>query len=200
MRAITLKYLVLAGLAVSTVAGAEQGTGKLLVDIQPFSSEIELKEKVKTQLESGGLEWGVKDGLMVFTMVNKRFINFDLPNFTRYGNQVSLDAPAGGYSVTGIGLIPSTAFSVEKILAKGAYVNEKTMAFTVEEGKTVTVKVRPVIRKNATFFMNYFMPELLVSVKPDGGEFGPEISIIAKTEASVVWPAYNGPLKFQVAK
>jgi hypothetical protein len=200
MRASILMSFVMASLALSTVAFAQQTTGKLLVDIQPFSSEIELKGKVKTQLESGGLEWGVKDGLMVFTMVNKRFINFDLPHFTRYGNLVSLDVPAGEYSVTGIGLTPSTAFSVEKILAKGAYINEKVMTFTVEEGKTLSVKVRPIIRKNATFFMNYFMPELLVSIRPDGGEFGPEVSIIAKTETSVVWPAYNGPLKFKTAE
>lgn len=202
MRASILKTIVLTTVLVvsSFSASAQQATGKLRVEILPFSSEIELKEKVKKQLESGGLEWGAKDGQLVFTMVNKRFINFDLPNFTRYGTDTSIELPAGEYSVTGIGLIPSTAFSPEKILAKGAYFNEKVMSFNIEEGKTTTVKVKPVIRKNATFFLNYFMPELLVSIAPEGGEFGPEVSVIAKTESSVPWPAYNGPLKFQVAK
>jgi hypothetical protein len=201
MRASILKTIVLTVLVVSSFsASAQQAAGKLRVEILPFSSEIELKEKVKKQLESGGLEWGAKDGQLVFTMVNKRFINFDLPNFTRYGTDTSIELPAGEYSVTGIGLIPSTAFSPEKILAKGAYFNEKVMTFNVEEGKTTTVKVKPVIRKNATFFLNYFMPELLVSIAPEGGEFGPEVSVIAKTESSVPWPAYNGPLKFQAAK
>jgi hypothetical protein len=201
MRASLLKTIVLAVLAVSSFsASAQQAAVKLRVEILPFSSEIELKEKVKKQLESGGLEWGAKDGQLVFTMVNKRFINFDLPNFTRYGTDTSIELPAGEYVVTGIGLIPSTAFSPEKILAKGAYFNEKVMTFNVEEGKTTTVKVKPVIRKNATFFLNYFMPELLVSIAPEGGEFGSEVSVIAKTESSVPWPAYNGPLKFQAAK
>lgn len=201
MSASILKSIVLTVLVVSSFsASAQQAAGKLRVEILPFSSEIELKEKVKKQLESGGLEWGAKDGQLVFTMVNKRFINFDLPNFTRYGTDTSIELPVGEYSVTGIGLIPSTAFSPEKILAKGAYFNEKVMTFNVEEGKTTTVKVRPVIRKNATFFLNYFMPELLVSIAPEGGEFGPEVSVIAKTESSVPWPAYNGPLKFQAAK
>ena len=204
MRASILKSFALAALVAASfaasIACAQQQTGKLRVEIQPFSSEIELKEKVKKQLESGGLEWGAKDGQLVFTMVNKRFINFDLPHFTRYGADETIELPAGEYTVTGIGLIPSTAFSPEKILAKGAYFNEQVMAFTIEEGKTTTVKVRPVIRKNATFFLNYFLPELLVSIAREGAEFGPEVSIIAKTESSVPWPAYNGPLKFQAAK
>lgn len=201
MRTLILKSFVLAVLAVAPLtATAQQATGKLRVEILPFSSEIELKEKVKKQLESGGLEWGAKDGQLVFTMVNKRFINFDLPHFTRYGTDETKELPAGEYTVTGIGLIPSTAFSPEKILAKGAYFNDKIMAFAVEEGKTTTVKVRPVIRKNATFFLNFFLPELLVSIAQEDAEFGPEVSIIAKTESSVPWPAYNGPLKFQAAK
>ena len=77
---------------------------------------------------------------------------------------------------------------------------EKVMAFTIKQGKTTTVKVRPVIRKNATFFLNFFLPELLVSIAQEGAEFGPEVSVIAKTESSVPWPAYNGPLKFQATK
>jgi len=200
MRAFIFKSFVLAALAFSQTALAQQATGKLKVVIEPFSSEIQLKKKIQTQLESGGLEWGAKDGLLVFTMVNKRFINFDLPQFTRYGTDVTMDLPAGDYSVTGIGLIPSTAFSPEKILAKGAYFNEKVMAYRVEEGKTVTVKVRPVIRKNATFFLNFYLPELLVSIAQEGEEFGQEVSVVAKTESSVDWPAYNGPLKFQANK
>ncbi len=200
MRAFILKTVVLAALTFSHTAGAQQPAGKLKVIIEPFSSEIELKKKIQTQLESGGLEWGAKDGLLVFTMVNKRFINFDLPHFTRYGTEAVIDVPAGEYSVTGIGLIPSTAFSPEKILAKGAYFNEKIMAYRVEEGKTVTVKIRPIIRKNATFFLNFYLPELLVSIAQEGGEYGPEVSVVAKTESSVDWPAYNGPLKFQAAK
>jgi hypothetical protein len=200
MRVFILKSLVLLSLTVCTFAVAQQATGKVLVDILPFTSEIELKKKVKTELESGGLEWGVKDGLMVFTMVNKRFISFDFPQFTRYGTQASLDIPAGEYAITGIGFVPKPSFSVDKALAKGAYFNERVMAFTVEEGKTVTVKVRPVIRKNSIFFVKLFQPELIVSIKPDGGEFGPEISIFAETDATVAWPDYNGPLKFKAAK
>lgn len=194
LRAFSAAALLLcAGLA------AAQETGKLTVDIAAFNSEIELKPKIKAQLESGGLEWGAKDGLVVFTMVNKRFINFDIPNFTRYGTQQTVELPAGDYKITGIGLIPSTAFSPEKILNKGAYFNEGIMAFRIEPGQTVTLKVNPVIRKNATFFINYFMPEILVAVEQNG-QTGAETSVVAKTDASTPWAGYTGPLKFAPAK
>jgi len=182
----------------SVSAAAQQAMGKLMVDIQPFTSEVTLKKKVETTLKSGGLEWGAKDGLVVFTMVNKRFVNFDMPNFTRYGEQATIDLPVGDYTITGIGLIPSTGFSPEKILAKGAYFNEKVMSFRIEADQTSKIVIRPVIQKNGTLFVNYFMPELLATtIAPDGSKSS-EISIIAKNASSIPWSTYTGPLKFKV--
>ena len=66
-------------------AHAQQETGKLVVDVAPFTSERELPKKVDKQLRSGGLEWGVKDGLVVFTMVAKQFIDYPINHMTRYG-------------------------------------------------------------------------------------------------------------------
>lgn len=181
----------------SMSAAAQQAMGKLTVDIQAFTSEVKLKKKVETTLKSGGLEWGAKDGQVVFSMVNKRFVNFDMPNFTRYGAQTTVDLPAGDYTITGVGLIPSTGFSPEKILAKGAYINEKVMSFRIEEGKTSTITIRPVIQKNATFFVNFFMPELLTTVAVNGVA-SPEVSVCAKNDKSLPWATYTGALKFTV--
>ncbi|HWS40848.1 MAG TPA: hypothetical protein VN247_06125, partial [Arenimonas sp.] len=61
----------------------QQGIGKLVVDMKEFKSEIELKPKVESTLKAGGLDWGVKDGQMVVTMVNKNFVDFNFSNFTR---------------------------------------------------------------------------------------------------------------------
>ncbi len=182
----------------SMSAAAQQAMGKLMVDIQPFTSEVKLKKKVETTLKSGGLEWGAKDDQVVFTMVNKRFVNFDMPNFTRYGTQTTIDLPAGDYTITGIGLIPSTGFSPEKILAKGAYFNEKVMSFRIEADQTSKIVIRPVIQKNATFFLNYFMPELLTTTIAADGTSSSEVSIIAKSDSSLPWSTYTGPLKFKV--
>ena len=48
--------LALALLCSRNVA-AQQETGKLVVEVGPFTSERELPKKVDTQLRNGGLEW-----------------------------------------------------------------------------------------------------------------------------------------------
>ena len=126
----------------SMAAVAQQVNGKLTVDIQLFTSEVKLKPKVEAILKGGGLEWGAKDGQVVFTMVNKRFINFDIQNYTAYGKQNTIDLPVGDYTISGVGIIPSTGFSPEKILAKGAYINEKIMSIRIEADKTSAIKHR----------------------------------------------------------
>ena len=179
-------------------ARAQQATGTLSFDVKPFTSEVELKPKVLKQLESGGIEWGVKDGQIVITMVNKRFIDFEISHMTRYGQSEQVTLPAGNYRVTAIGLEMHTAFSAEKVLNKGAYVNEDVVSFVIEDGKKTTLSVLPIIKKDMTFFVKWYMPALMVSVVTDAGAT-PEKIINARTEGSIAWPKYSGPLKF-VAK
>ena len=189
--------LIVAGIVAGTgIAQAETPTGTLMVDIAPFTSEITLKKKVQAQLESGSIEWGQANNRVVFTMVNKRFVNFDLPEFTRYGSQKSLELPAGDYTITCIGLVFHTAFSPEKVLGKGGYFNENVMTVHVDAGKTTTLKIEPIIRKQATFFLSFFVPELLASTIVEGTE-SPQISLNAQTDHSIKWDDYSGDLKFR---
>ena len=175
-----------------------QETGTLVVDIAQFTSEKELPKKVDKQLRSGGLEWGIKDDQMVFTMVAKQFIDYPINHMTRYGQSETLALPAGTYRVTGIGLEMTTGFSVQKILDKGAFVNESVMSFTIEPGKTTTLHISPVIYKDATFAVNVWMPTLMASVRSDAGN-GAETALNTRGASSIAWPQYSGPLKF-VAK
>lgn len=177
-------------------AGA--GTGTLVVDIKPFTSEKELPKKVDEQLKSGALEWGVRDGQVVFSLVNKRFIDFPLNYMTRYGQQETVSLPAGDYRVTGVGLEMTTSFSVKKVLERGAFVNEDVVTFRIEPGKTTTLSVNPVIRRDATFAVNFWMPTLMARVVTEAGET-PETALNTRGASSIAWPQYTGPLKF-VAK
>ena len=181
-----------------TVGIANADNGILLVDVAPFKSEIELKKKIQAQLESGGIEWGQTGNRIVFTTVNKRFINFDVNQFTRYGTQKSLELPAGDYLITCAGLVVHTAFSPEKILSKGGYFNENIVTAHVEAGKTTTLKIEPVIRKQNTVFMSFFMPDLLTSTILDGTE-SEQVSLNAQTDKSIKWDDYSGDLKFKAA-
>ncbi len=186
--------LALAG-QFSISSWAQEARGSLVFDVKPFTSEVKLKEKVEKQLQSGGIDWGTADGQMIVSLVNKRYINFDLPNFTRFGEKKTLEVDAGEYRLTCAGYVPEGGFSVEKALAKGAYFNLDILTFKVKAGGTTTIAVHPTIQKESTFFVKFFLPELLVKVNEDG-TVGAEKVINERTDASIAWEDYKGPLKF----
>lgn len=174
-------------------------TGTLVLDVKPFQSEVALKPKIQSQLESGGIEWGIKDGQMVVPMINKRFVDFDVSHMTRYGRSETLQLPPGEYAITSIGLEMHTAFSPEKVLAKGAYVNQDVVKFTIEPGKTTTVTMLPIIARDMTFLVEWYMPALRTTVTTDAGTTEP-VAINVRGAGSIAWPAYDGALKFKSGK
>lgn len=174
---------------------AKVGTGTLVVDVKPFQSEKDLPKKVVRQLQNGGLEWGIRDTDLVFTMVAKQYIDFPISHLTRYGTSETLTLPAGEYRITGIGLEMNTAFSVEKVLEKGAYVNENIVVFRIESGKTTTLSIVPQIMIDRTFAVNFWMPSMLASVS-DGTTTTEPVAVNDRNEHSIIWPNYTGPLKF----
>ncbi len=175
-----------------------QAQGTLIIEIKPFSSEKELPRKVTKQLQSGMLEWGQRDRQLVFTLVNKRFLDFPVNHTTRYGSNEQLSLPAGEYKVTGVGLEMSSSLSVDKVLERGAFFNDDILTFRIEPGKTTTLTINPVIKIDRTFAVNYWMPSLMASVN-DGTSATPEISLNDRNDKSIPWAQYTGPLKF-VAK
>jgi hypothetical protein len=192
--------LVVAASAQEPAGQAATGTeaGTLVVDVKTFTSEQELPAKAVEQLKSGGLEWGVRDGKVVFTMVGKQFIDFPINHMTRYGQQESLSLPAGEYRVTGIGLEMHTSFSVKKVLERGAFFNEDVIVFRIEPGKTTTLSINPVIRKDAIFGSTFYVPTLMASLRDEASETA-AVALNTRGPGSIAWPQYTGPLKF-VAK
>ena len=181
--------------AAAPVPPMAAGTGTLIVDVQPFTSEVELKKKVRSQLEGGGVDWGLDGQRLVFTQVNKQFVNFNMGYYTRFGNQQSVTLPAGEYRLTGIGLNMGFGFDVQKLLAKGAFVNEDVIVFVVEPGKTTKLTVNPVIKPDNAGIVKFFVPQLLISVTTDAGTTA-AVSVTARVPTSKVWGEYTGDLKF----
>jgi len=179
----------------SLSAWAQDARGSLVFEVKPFTSEIKLKEKVEKQLKTSGVEWGVAEGQMVVSLLAKKFIKFDLPNLTRYGESKSLELEPGAYRITCIGFVPEGGMSVEGMLKKGAYFNNDILTFEVVAGKQTTIEVSPTIQKKSTFFIKFFTPELVVKVIEDG-VVKREGVINERTDASIAWDDYQGPLKF----
>jgi hypothetical protein len=192
-RAIPLLSVLAAGLATALAQGDEP-RGSVAFDVKPFTSQVELEEKVRNELASGGIKWGAQDGQLVVSMVNPRFIHFDLPYVTGYGNRREIELPPGVYRLSCVGYIAEGGFSIEKALRKGAYFNLDVLSFRVAAGKTTVLEVEPRVRAHSEAFVKYVLPELLVKVTEDGVA-GAEAVINERTGTSVPWDNYEGALK-----
>ena len=178
----------------------DAATGTLVVEIKPYRSERELPKKVTKQLESGALEWGIRDNQLVFTSVNRRFVDFPVSHMTRFGQSETLQLAPGEYTVTGIGLNVSMGFNPQKIVDRGGYINEHVMKLHIEAGKTTTLSIDPVIFRDGAFVIDIYQPTLNATVTaPDGSTSAEPVGLNRQSETSVNWGKYNGTLKF-VAK
>lgn len=193
-RTIPLLFALAASLAPAVARGEGVPTGTLVFEVKPFSSQVDLEVKVYEELASGGVKWGAQNGRLVVSMVNPRFIHFDLPYVTGHGNRQTIELPPGSYDLSCVGYIAAGKGNVEKELRKGAYFNLDVLSFRVAAGRTTLLEVTPVVRAHSEAFVEYPMPELLVKVTEDG-VVGAEVVINERTGASVPWDNYEGSLK-----
>ena len=192
----SIRSILLLAISLAAAPWSAFAEGTLAINIAPFESEVKLKDKIRKQLEGGGMEWGLDGSRLVVTTVNKQYVGPTINQLTRFGTQTSLNLPAGEYQISCVGLLYEGGMSVSKVLSKGGYFNENVMAFRIEEGKTTTLDVRPVIRASSGMLLKLFMPEYIATSTLDG-EVSPEVSINARTDSSVAWDDYSGDLKFK---
>ena len=188
-------YLAVA-LAYLAAPLAAYADGTLTINMAPFTSEVKLKDKVRKQLEGGGMEWGLAGNRLVVTSVNKQFVGPVIDHLTRFGTNASLTLPAGDYQISCVGMLYDGGLSVEKVLSKGAFFNENVLAFQIVDGKVTTLDIKPTIRASSGFFLKLFMPEYLATVTSDGA-VTQQVSLNSRTEKSVSWDDYHGDLKFK---
>lgn len=200
--ALVVGLVAAASLAFSEPAPAEEArTGKLIVEVKPFESEVELKPKVLKQLEHGGLVWGTDEGTLIVTLVAPNYVNADFSHLTRYGSSEEVELPAGTYRITCVGYLhESNSRKVDKALAKSAFFNIDVLTFEIRPDRATTLQVLPVIRKQSHLSplvkVKVFAPEFSVTVVEDGVATGSAV-INQRTPQSVGWAEYSGPLKFE---
>jgi hypothetical protein len=192
----SIRSLVMLGLLAVATPLTALADGTLTINMAPFESEVKLKDKIRKQLEGGGMEWGMNGNHLVVATVNKKFVGPNINQLTRFGTSASIPLPAGEYRISCAGIVYEGGLSVDKVLSKGGYFNEDVMTFRVEDGKTTTLDVRPIIKSSSGMLLKVFMPEFLAHSTLDL-DISPEVSLNARTDKSVAWDDYNGDLKFK---
>ncbi len=201
-----LKSLVLvACLGVIALGGSRpllgQQTGTLVFDMKNYTSDAKIPDKIQKQLEHAGFQWGMLDDVLLIPLVNQKFVKVDALYFTRFGEQKKLELKPGEYTVTCIAHeFNSDSTSVDKFLSKNAFFNMDVLKFTILPGKTTTIEVSSVYKPQSTWFrlskLTMYIPEITVKVSVDATSAGEPVAINRRTDKSVAWDDYKGPLKF----
>jgi hypothetical protein len=103
-------------------------------------------------------------------------------------------------TLTCVGYIhDSNSRDIDKVLSASAFFNEDVLAVEINANKVTTLEVSPVVKKQAhsSFLVKVkvFMPDLNVKII-ESDSVVDEAIINHRTEQSVAWDDYSGPLKF----
>jgi hypothetical protein len=178
----------------STAAMGADPQGTLVFEVQDYESEVKLKKNIVRQLEHGGLVWGFLENELVIPLVAQRFVKPEMNNTTRWGETDEITLPPGDYTLTCIGYQQKElSRNVDKVLSESAYFNLDRLTFTIRDGDTTRIQVLPRFAKSGKL-VKVFIPALHVSVF-EGDEKTAEAVISERTDSSIAWDDYEGPLK-----
>lgn len=201
MRFALRTLLAAALLSGSFACLAQTATGTLVMEVDKLQSEVPLSKELQELIRTGGVDWGIKGNELVLTVVDTRYLDFDYGFTTRYGYRHALQLPVGTYRITAVSREPRRSYSEQRLLDRATFVNRNVASFTIEAGKTVTVRVGPVIMDEDALNPEVFIPTLFASVSSaDGGAPGGAAprrkAVTLRDNSSTAWPDYRGPIKF----
>ncbi|MFC2172303.1 hypothetical protein ACFLU6_06685 [Acidobacteriota bacterium] len=179
-------------------SAAKKGT--LVFHVKDFVVKSNIKKKVRKDLERRGIRWGMVDNTLVITFIHMRHIDADLPYLTRWGEEQKVELVPGEYSISCISLdLKKYERSADEFIAKNAYVNEGMLPFLIEPGKTTTIDILPIyrkqVKKNVLTRQKLYKADLEATVIKNG-EAGKPVFLNKRKGNSIRWGKYKGPLKF----
>ena len=178
-----------------------QQSGTLVLQVMNYTSDTKIPKNNQKALQHGGIQWGMFQNTVLISFVAQNFLKAEIPYITRFGEQKTLQLAPGRYTITCIGYqFNSTSSDPDKTLAKSAFFNNDVVAFDVLPGKTTTLEIYPNYVAESQWRLltkfKLFIPELKVRVIEDGTQKGDNFVINQRTDKSVEWDDYHGPLKF----
>lgn len=201
MRFALRTLLAAALLSGSFACLAQTATGTLVMEVDKLQSEVPLSKELQELIRTGGVDWGIKGNELVLTVVDTRYLDFDYGFTTRYGYRHALQLPVGTYRITAVSREPRRSYSEQRLMDRATFVNRNVASFTIEAGKTVTVRVGPVIMDEDALNPAVFIPTLFASVSSadgdaPGGAAPRRKAVTLRDNSSTAWPDYRGPIKF----
>jgi len=198
MKAIKTQLLILGFLFLTFPIYSQTPTGSLIFRVLNYKSDVKIKKNIAKQFEHCGIEWSIIDRMLVIPNVNIKYVNLPKLNITRLGQEEKNEVPSGNYSITYIGMgFKKLLGNPQKILSKNAYFNLNELYFNVLPNKTTEIIITPKIQRSIKWFpgLAIYFPDIYVKIIENGKEIS-EYQLSLKTEKSIPWDNYTGPLKF----
>lgn len=176
---------------------SQEHKGTLIFRVLNYETNVRLKDNITKQLKHAALEWCIFDNTLIITQVSQKFVKLTNPKRTLFGEEEKLELPPGVYTVTCIGYQPrSSSSNIDKVLTKSAYFNLEILSFNILPEKTTQLIILPIYQKQETWGLTMYVPDYHMKIFEDGKEIT-ECQINKKTEKSILWDNYTGPLKFE---
>lgn len=177
-----------------------QQTGTLVFDLKNYTFDGKETKKIEKGLEHAGIPWRMLDNTLLISFVNQKYVNADAFYLTRFGEQKKLEMKAGEYSITCIGFeLNAISTDPDKSISKNGFFNNDVLKFTVLPGKTTTLEISPVFEPESKHYrlakLKMYIPDLKLRLIEDGTQRGDDVVINRRTDKSVAWDDYKGPLK-----
>ena len=179
-------------------ANSQKQSGILIIKVLNYKSDVKLKDEVEWKLKRSGISWYVKDSSLIITQINPQYIAIDSVKHTQCGSEIKIERPVGTYAISCIGYILSkSSKNVQKVLSTSAFFNMNVLKFNILPNKITEITFLPIIQKHKTFLVDSFSPDIHVKIVEDGKVVMEDYQINTRTEASIAWDDYKGPLKFK---
>jgi hypothetical protein len=180
---------------------SQETSGKLIFKALEYTSEAKLKKNIVKQLEHAGILWGHNDTCLIVSLVNRKYVNADLNELTRYGDEKEVELKPGSYTITCIGyILNSVSKDIDVVLSKSAYFNLDILSFEIKSDQTTLIEILPVMQKQVkrgfSSGLKMYLPDYHTKIIENEKVLA-EAIINLETDKSIQWDDYNGPLKFK---
>jgi len=191
-------FLISALTVCSAPINAEEQTGRLVFELKPYTSDFELRRAEAREGEELGLEWGFLPEQPNQLLVSGiPYVNWHVPNLknrSSYCTQQQVELRSGDYALSCLWITPSVGFTAGGLLRKSAFVNVDVLHFTIKAGDTTVLEARTQLHKTNVALQKIIFRDIVVTVVDHGSSVA-AAAINARTEKSVPWADYAGPLK-----
>ena len=186
--------------AAPPVFGEQSGT--LVLHLMNYTSDTNIPKNNRKALEHSGIQWGMSENTLLISFVAQNFIKAEIPYITRFGEQRTLELKPGRYTITCIGYQFNSTSSDRIRLSRSPLslitTSSRLMCCRARQPRSRSIRITLLSRSGAFGqSSNCSSRNSKYACSRMGHRQGDDLVVNRRTDKSVAWDDYHGPLKFR---